>query len=352
MGRHSKVTEAEAQENPQELRKQLDTLLTANIRDIVEQAVETQKRLDAALEKEAQQAEKEKQERIAAQKKAARFQQAREIVPTNSDKEIAKDIQAITKKLKVEILIHNTVPKAGPGDLLASSFGAAREIYSLLRETNVGPQVAAYYFGATLTKNDLPVAALDEAENYKTAKGSGNDFTAAAEHIRKDSESAQERGKIYIVLTDGNIGGNTAQLAYTLEALKLNPAASVNFVVVNKEEEIKLNQLLEALKDTPASKRIRVTRAADADKTLAGAKQAIRTHVSSLNADVLEKHLRLRAQKDAMKAGPRIRPEGPSATRAMAQQFQKRSKLQRALFGHKEEVPTPKGPAAASPKPQ
>ena len=304
--------------------------------------------LEQAIELKIQQREKAAKEAQAAAQEARKQAVAKtlgSIISPGTDK-------SIIKNLNIEFLIHNTVPKSGPGALLAPNFGAAHQIYSLFQETRLAAKVTGLFFGGTLTKDNLPAAPLGAADGYKTANASGNSFEAAANHIMDDSRSAQQHGKSYIVITDGNLSGNREQLAFSLEALRLNPKATVDFVIVTKEKKAAIEGLLEKLQGTPAEKQISVTKVGKADEISAAVRSVIRTRVNAQNNEIVRRQMAAKAEKASRKSGPRIRPEGPSATRSMAEQFRKRSWVQRALFGVKEEAPTPKAPAAASPAPR
>ena len=335
MGKHSRP---EDQELVQQAAAKTSQQLGEEFNALLEQAIELriQQRDVAAREAAAAAAEA---------KRKADLKSLQAMISPGTDK-------SVTKGLNIEFLIHSTVPKTGPGALLTASFDAAHRIHSLFQRTGVSAKVAGRFFGGTLTKDNLPVAPLGLADGYRGSISSGNSFDAAANHIMDDSRTAQQHGKTYIVITDGNLNGNRDQLAFSLEALKLNPKATVDFVVVTKEEKAAVEGLLEKLQGTPAEKQIKVTKVSKADEIAAAVRSVIRNRVSAQNNEIVRRQLAETAEKASRKNGPRVRPEGPSATRAMAQQFKKRTWVQRALFGQKEEVPTPKAPAAASPRPQ
>ena len=297
--------------------------LMMNVTDIVQEATKTQKQLELANKKEALQKEKEEQERIAAEEKAALLKEAQELVPAHTDKNISKN-------LKIEFLIHHTVPLSGPGALVAPGFGAAHKVYSLLQKMDEKAKVTGRLFGATLTNDNLPVVALDTAEGYKAASARGNSFEAVAGRIMSDSSTGQARGKNYIIITNGVLSGNIAQWAYALEALKLNPKATVDFVVVNPEKKTDIDALLEKLKGTPAKKQINVIKVSKAEEITAGVKRAVRTRVAALNVAAESRKI---AQK-ASKSAERVKPENPSYTRSLVE----RMRAQRAAAGKKPAV--------------
>jgi len=178
---------------------------------------------------------------------------------------------------RIEFLFTNKLQR-GKKALLTPGFDVAQEIYSLFKKTGVSAKVTARAWGST--GNAMQAVALD-AENSAKKLPPGRNFATPAGYIMDEMRSGKEKGKNYIVITDGNIyAGDIKALMLSLAFLELDPRATLNFVVSNAQDETKIDELVKALKDRPAGKQVNLVKVGADNEIAAAVKELIKTHIA------------------------------------------------------------------------